>query len=452
MANIVIAGSGKVGFHIASTLLKEGHNIIIIEQDKEAFQLAESLDALVITGNAASPKVLADAYISSADIFIGVTGSDEVNLLSCAIAKANGCKTIARVNGLDYMDEPISTTKFTDIGVDIAICPELVSAIKMINLLTISTFLDSNLFAQGKVQVMESRIEEDAPILGKPIKNIPFPKECNVVAIYRDADIMIPHGPDTFFPMDRVISILSDDSVIPNLQRLFGVETSVVESKAIERVMIYGATRIGIHVAKHMSSRDMSVILIDEDAERCRSVSEILPKVLVIQGSATDKDVLVDEGVRDVDAFLSLTNSEETNVLAALMAKQYGAKQTIALVDRTEMKSMLEEVGIDLAVSPRLATVSAVLKYTHNPDVISISLMHSTEAQVVEMKVPSSSRLIGKKLKKVTEFRRNALLGAVVRKGRVIIPHGDFVFARGDRLVIFVMTSALRRIEALVTK
>jgi trk system potassium uptake protein TrkA len=213
--------------------------------------------------------------------------------------------------------------------------------------------------------------------------------------------------------------------------------------------MIIGASRIGMHLAMTLQEQDMSVILIDESEEKCHLASEKLPKVLVIHGDGTNRELLLDEGISSVDAFLATTDKEETNILSCLLAKQHNAKRTIALVDRTGIKSMLEDVGVDLVVSPRLATVSTLLKYVHRPGLLSVSILNRGEAQVVEYKVTEKSKLLNKTLKRI-KFPKNTLVGAVVRDENVIIPRGNFKIKLDDELILFTRTDAFQRLGKLI--
>ncbi len=446
---IVIAGAGEVGTTIARSLIEAGHNIAIIERDKVACARAEGLDALVINGNAASPARLEEAYINSADIFIGVTGSDEINMLGCAIAKSKGCKTIARINNMDYINEPIEIEKFKTLGVDTAVCPELVAAIKMSRILSIPSLVDLSIFASGKVQAYDTRIEPGAKIIGRTLKKSGLPTNCNIAAIFRDSDVIIPRGSDVFLPHDRAVCVLSDLGLIKHLEELFGHQERVEIKNIVKKVMIIGATRIGLHLGKTLQDQDLNVILIDESEEKCRMASELLPKVLVVHGSGTDREFLLEEGISNVDAFLATTNKEETNILSCLLAKQNNAKRTIALVDRLSIKSMLEDVGVDLMVSPRLATVSTILKYIHRPGLLTVTILSQGEAQVIEYKVTEKSKLRDKPLKKI-KFPKNTLVSAVVRDDKVIIPRGEHVIKSNDELILFTRTDAYQRLAKLL--
>jgi len=216
-----------------------------------------------------------------------------------------------------------------------------------------------------------------------------------------------------------------------------------------KKVMIIGASRIGMHLAKTLQEQEMDVILIDESEDKCQIASEKLPKVLVIHGNGTNRELLLDEGITTVDAFLATTDKEETNILSCLLAKQHNAKRTIALVDRPGIKSMLEDVGVDLVVSPRLVTVSTILKYIHRPGLLSVSILNRGEAQVIEYKVTEKSKLLGKTLKRI-KFPKNTLVGAVVRDEKVLIPRGNFKILVDDQLILFVRTDVFHRLEKLI--
>jgi trk system potassium uptake protein TrkA len=414
----VIGGAGEVGLHIAQSLYDEGYNLAIVDRDSKACEKAEALDALVVRGNAGSLAKLEEAGIASAELFIGVTGSDEINMVACGIAHTRGCKTIARINSLDYIDEPIATKRFAFMGIDVAVCPELLAAIKMARMLTMPSLLDTDVFARGKIQIIESTVSVKSALNGQLIRNIALPPRCNLVSIFRKEEVIIPRGTDRLIAGDRVVVALGDPRGMPEIKRLFGTGAPAPSLDMIERIMIVGATRIGMHLAR-LLEKEVNIVLIDEDEARCKLASERLLSSLVIHGNGTDDEVLLEEGVSNVDAFLATTNSEETNILSCILAKQYGAKKTIALVDRPELKNMLEGIGIDIAVSPRLATVAGILQHVHRAEMLSLSVLHKGEARIVELKVNPHSKIAGKKLKK-THFPKNTLVGAIVRNGKVI--------------------------------
>ncbi len=443
---VVIGGAGKVGYAIAQSLYSEGHDVAVIERDIEACTQAEALDIMVVRGNAASPESLLNAKIDQADLFIGVTGSDEVNLLACAFAKSKQCKTIARIESSDYIDEPISKTKYKHVGVDVAICPELVSGIKIARALLSPTIVDAEIFARGKVQVLESVVDANSPAAGKALKEIKFPKSCMLVAIMRNDDVIIPSKDDIIVPNDNVVITLGNTELIPAIENVIGGKKQSSEEE-LKRVIIAGATRTSIHLAK-LLEKTVSVTVIEEEKEKCEKASAELKNAVVVHGIPSDKDLLTAEGIENIDAFIAATRSDEHNMLSSLLAKQYGAKKTIALIDRTELKSSLEAVGIDMLISPKLVTVSTVLQYARSSEVLSFKVLKEGEAQVLEFFVTDKSPLVGKKLKDA-KFPKNSIVGAIARDSDVIVPGGDDVIHIDDRIIVFAKTDSLPKLEKL---
>ncbi|MBU3902047.1 MAG: Trk system potassium transporter TrkA [Candidatus Thermoplasmatota archaeon] len=441
---VIVGGAGEVGYHVAEALCNEGHDVAVIEKEAEACERADNLDALVVKGNAASPKALSEAGVDKADMFIGVTGSDEINMLGCAIAKTKGCRTISRINALDYINEPV-TTGYRDVGIDVAVCPDLVAAIKVARMLLVPSMLDADIFAKGRVQVLESTIEKESPVAGKMIKDIEFPEACNIVAVFRNADVIIPHGDDILLPNDRIVAVLGEPNLIPKMEEIVGSQKQVMKKDAVERVIIVGASRIGVHLAR-LLEESVNVTLIEPAKRMCEAASEVLSKTTVIHGSETDKDVLVEEGVAGVDAFIAANPSDESNMLSCLLAKEYGAKKIIALINRPELKSVLEPVA--MTVNPHLVTISSVLQYARKSDLLSFKMLKEGEAQVLEFKVTNKSKIVSKKLKKAG-FPSNSIVGAIVRDDIVIIPSGEDEIMAGDKLIVFARTEGISRLERL---
>jgi trk system potassium uptake protein TrkA len=217
---------------------------------------------------------------------------------------------------------------------------------------------------------------------------------------------------------------------------------------AVDRVMIAGGSRVGFHLAKLLSDMEMSVILVEENEERCKEISEKLPDVLVINGNPTDKDLLKEEGVTETDAFLAVTEKEEVNILTALLARQYGAIRSISLVDRPGLKSILEEVGIDLVISPREVTLSTILKYFHKDDFKALGTLNQGEVQVIEIRVRDKAKAANQRIDSIMRFRkREMVIGAIVREGKIIMPRGDTFIHPKDRLMIFTKSKLVKWVK-----
>ena len=273
------------------------------------------------------------------------------------------------------------------------------------------------------------------------LKNIPIPQKCNIVVVFRRDELIIPRGADRLMANDRVVVALGDSRAMPRIKALFGGSDATPSVDLIEKVMIFGATRIGLHLAR-MLEKDVSIVLMEEDEDACIHASERLQSSLVIQGCGTDASVLLDEGIGHTDAFVATSEKEESNILSCILAKQYGAKKTIALIDRPGLKLMLEQIGIDITVSPRLATVTAILQHAHRAEIPSLSVLHDGEARIVELKVKPGSKVAGKLIRKIP-FPRNTLVGAIVHEGLVVIPGGDDRVEVGDSLIIFAKTNTI---------
>lgn len=446
--SIVIAGAGEVGFYIARSLYSEGYEVAIIESDEAAANRAESLDALVVRGNAAATVHLEEAGIREAKNFIAVTGSDEVNMVACSIAKSYGVRTIARINHTDYIDRPVSLDKFKLLGIDVAICPDLVAATKIVRILTSTPALvESDVFAKGKIKVVQVSPGENAPVMKQPIRDIYWPKGANLAAIFRKSDVIVPQGGDSIQPGDRVV-IVGTDSAIRQTKDLLDIRVKWDEDSPISKVMIAGATRIGVNIAKLME-RDVDISLIESDPQLAEEASAQLSSTLVIRGEPTDRDLLMDEGVATVDAFIGATGAQGKNILSCFLAEKLGAHSTIALIDQLELVDLLNDVGIDLATSPRISTVNTILQYAHqSEDLVSLAVMQQGEARVLELVVTPKSKVAGKPLRKIG-MPSNSIIAAIARDGMTIIPHGDTKIEVGDNAVVFARTESIPKLKKL---
>lgn len=446
--SVVIAGAGEVGFHIARSLYSEGYEVAIIEANEKAANRAESLDALVVRGNAAATSYLEEAGIREAKNFIAVTGSDEVNMVACSIAKSYGVRTIARINHTDYIDRPVSLDRFKLLGIDVAICPDLVAAHKIVRILTSPpALLETDVFAKGKIKVVQVIPGADAPVMGNAIRDVYWPKGTNLAAIFRKSDVIVPQGNDVIQPGDRVVMV-GDDVAIKETKELLGIKGKLSDDEDIQKVMIAGATRIGINIAK-LLERDVDVTLIEPDPPMAEEASDLLSTALVIQGEPTDRELLMDEGIASVDTFIGATAAQGKNILSCFLAEKLGARSTIALIDQLELVDLLYDVGIDLATSPRIATVNTILQYVHqSEDLVSLAVMQQGEARVLEMMVTAKSKVAGKPLRKIG-MPPNSIVAAIVRDGTTIIPHGETYIEVGDTAVVFSRTESIPKLKKL---
>jgi trk system potassium uptake protein len=445
---VVVAGAGQVGYHVARALRLEGHNVALIDSSPKAIEAAMDLDALIIEGNAGSMEVLEKADIKKADLFIGATGNDEANMIACTMAKSYGVATLARLNDPAYLDETAST-KYKNIGIDVAVCPELVAASKIANIILAPTLASADIFVHGKVALVETKVAPGAQVAGKKIKVIKPPAGIQLVAILRSDQIIIPRGEDTLEVGDRLLMVALTPESLKEAEQILGLKSADTAGK-VEKVVVAGATRIGIRLAKLLENK-VDVVLIEKDPVLCTMAFERLKKTLVIQGDATDTHLLEQEGATSADAFVGAAKVEEYNILACLILHNLGVKRTIAMVNQPQLKALVEDIGINLAINTRQAVVSSLLKWTYDVEATDLAIVAGGEARAMEVKLKSNSSLVGKPLKKI-EFPHDSVVAAVVRKDEVLLPRGDDVLEAGDRLVIVALNEAIGKIERLLKK
>lgn len=444
---VIIIGAGEVGYHIAKALSPE-NDVIIIEKVEEAARRAEELDVLVIEGNGANAEILSQ-ILQGTDLLVAMTGVDEVNIVACMTAKLitrskqgwKEIKTIARVSNPDYVDSPV--TSRAQVGVDLMICPELALASEVAEILSSPSAIDAEMFAEGKVKMTEFAISPESKLIGKEMQNLELADCCIVSAVFRDQEIIIPHGNDIIKANDRMV-VVGKPEAMENLSSVFG-------SKAPHRskVLIIGCGAVGFYLAKLIDKDENTDLkVIEYSRSRCIEVAEMLENALILNGDGTDLNLLREENIENMDVVIAVTDSDEKNLLCALLGKQLGAKKVIARADRSDYLPLFEMVGIDMAVSPREATVNEVLKLTMGKGIQTLTTIEGERAEIIEYTASESSKIVGKPLNKV-KFPRGALINMVVRGKDTIVPRGDFVIENHDRVVIFSMASAMSEIEKI---
>ncbi|WP_410507136.1 Trk system potassium transporter TrkA [Methanosarcina hadiensis] len=441
----VIIGAGEVGYHIAKALSPK-NDVVIIEKDEEAAKRADELDVLVIQGNGANAEILS-RVLQNADLLVAVTGIDEVNIVACMTAKLitknkNGwkdTKTIARVSNPDYIDSPV--TSRAQVGVDLMICPELALASEVADILSSPSAIDAEMFAEGKVKMTEFAISPGSKLVGKQMQDLRLADSCIVSAVFREDEIIIPHGDDLIKANDHMV-VVGKPEAMEDLESVFGSEVT-----HRTRILLIGCGIVGLYLAKLIDREENADLrIIEQSKSRCIEVAEILENALVLNGDGTDVGLLREENIEDMDVVVAITDSDEKNLLCALLAKQLGAKKVIARADRSDYLPLFEMVGIDMAVSPREATVNEVLKLTMGKGIQTLTTIEGERAEIIEYTASDKSRIVGKPLNKV-KFPKGSLINMVVRGQETIIPRGDFIISEGDRVVIFSMASAASEVE-----
>jgi trk/ktr system potassium uptake protein len=442
---IVIVGAGEVGVHIAGFLSQEGQRVALIERDPERLaKVAQDIDALTVAGNGASKRVLAEANVTEADIVIAVTDSDEVNMIACMAAKRVGVPlTVARIRNADYLDsnEEISS-EFT--GIDYVIQPEAAVAAEIGRLADAPGALDVEHFAGGLAKMLEVEVAKGSPCAGRAIADMGLPREALVTGVLRGEALLIPRGGTVLNPGDRVF-LAGQPEAVTAAAGMLSLQTKIPKT-----AMLLGCGDMGLRVAHALEARSMRVTVFEKDHERSLRAASALKRALVLHDEGLDAQVLLAEGINDIDLFVAATGDDRLNILASLQAKRLGARRTVAILERAEFSEVLETAGIDVAISPRRLTASAVLRLVRAGKVVSAALLDKSAGEVLEFLIEKGSPIAGLPLRE-TRFPEGAILGALKRSDGVHVARGDTVPAAGDIAIVFAATEAVTAVVKLFT-
>lgn len=440
---ITIIGIGKVGMEITSRLCEEGYDIVVIDKDETKLQkISEHLDVLCLKGSGSSARVLRSDEVVDSDLLAAVTNSDEVNMIACMMAKKLGIpKTIARIRDPEYARDLVISKE--DLGVDLVINPEYSAAMEIHRLLTVALPVHTEPFANGKVQLADLVIDESMTnFANKKIKDLQIPPSSLVVAISRRGEMLVPGGKDTILAGDTIYILGHSGSINKICSKI------KMKKQKMHSVIILGGGKIAYYLADKLCSQGMRVKIIEQNNVRCQELAERLPDVLVLRGDGSDIDLLKREGIKDTDGFVAVTGLDEENLLLALLAKQMGAKRVVAKVSRPSYTSLVEKLGVDAAISPRLIIVSEILRFIRGGRILSLFLLLNGQAEVVELIVQPGSRLAGKPLAEAG-LPKGVIVGVILRENRIIIPEGNDVILENDRLVVFALGQNVQAIESL---
>ncbi len=453
--NIVIAGAGEVGYHIAKLLSVESQNIIIIDIDKERLQLIENkLDVFTLVGDVTSFETLREANMEKCDIFIAVTQQQSDNLTSALIAKKLGAqKTIARINNPEYLKRE-NMVAIQRIGIDSIISPEDLAAKEIYEVIEDSIFKEVHPYENGILTSYSVRLDEDSLVLNKTVKEVSdsFKDKVNFmpIAIIRDIEgkgleTIIPRG-DTEYLLNDKIYFLANKKGKPELYTILGKEHHFLKN-----IVILGGGRIGRKLAKKLIKDKYSVVIIERDRRIAEDLAEMFPKTLIICGDGRDADILNEAGVKESDAFVGVTGRSETNIVSSLLAKNYGVEKTIALVENIDYISLSEEAGISTFVNKKLLAANSIFKHVRKGDVLDVFHLTDLDAEFLEFKIDGTCGVNGRKINTLN-FPKNAIIGGVIREGKGYIPDGNFVIEKGDILVVFSLPEDINKVEKLFAK
>jgi trk system potassium uptake protein len=438
----VIIGAGEVGLNTARLLSHEGHSVVLVEKDERLVEKAtEELDALVIAGNGANPKLLREAGINRTDLLIAASSSDEVNIIACLTAKAQGvARTVARIHNPDYYEvgDPFAEDM---LGIDFIIHTEQMAAHEIKEALLVPGAINIDSFAGDAIEVAEVILAKGSDAVGRALKEVELPNNSLIVGVVRGEEALVPKGESVLHERDHVL-LISGRRQISDAVAVLATNTAPVRE-----VTIYGGGRIGLRLALAVEKAGMSVRVIERDEGRARYVASQLRRGFVLHDEGISRDFMLQEGVDRTDAFVAVTGDDRANLLAAMYARQLGARMTIAGISRGEFAPLADALGVDVTISPRTLAAEAILRFVRRGEIIDVALLASG-AEMIELRVPEHCRVAGRPLSEVG-FPDGAIVGALLRDGDVVIPTGREILRAGDDAVVFTIEDAVVDVENL---
>jgi len=443
---IVIAGAGEVGCHLAKMLSEDYHDLTIIDSDESRLQtVSETMDVLTVFGNPTSIEILKSAGVDQADLFVAVSPAkdQDVNIISSILAKKLGAKKVtARINNVEYLDAE-NKIIFKDLGIDLLFYPEKIAASEICDLLRQSEMSEFMNFAHGRLQLVSFKLYEGSPFIDKKMSDFDYPAEdlqFRTVAITRGDHTIIPQK-DTILKTHDLLFVIARKEAVSELMSFSGKEDIT-----IKRLAILGGGRIGEMVAREFEKSADFIKIIEINKQRCEALSEKLDNTLVINGDGRNSDFLYEEDIRTCDAFVAVTSSSETNVLACVAAKKMGVAKTIAEVENLEYISLAEGMGIDSVVNKKLITAGRIFRFTLSDKVRTIKCLNGSDADVIEYIVNPESLITQAPIREL-KFPKNAVIGGIIRGAETLIAVGDTVIRPYDRVAVFALPEALKAVE-----
>ncbi|NAY92440.1 Trk system potassium transporter TrkA [Muricauda sp. JGD-17] len=445
---IIIAGAGEVGFHLAKLLSYEAQDITLIDTDKESLAYADNhLDIRVLRGDATSIEILREARVENSDLVIAVTASETTNITLCFLAKQLGSqRTIARISNTEFLDNR-ELIKFEELGIDELISPEELAATEIELLLNQSAFNDTYQFEGGLLTMIGVFLPKSAPFVGKMVKEAAqiFPGiHFMPIALQRMGTqfTLIPRGDTVFKEGDQVYFITCDEGV-DELYKLTGME-----KKEIKNVMVLGGSKVGFKTARDLCNKKFNVKLIEKNKEKALDLADELPHALIINGDGRNVELLEEESLDSMDAFIAVTGNSETNIMSCLVAKSKKIKKTIALVENMDYFQLSHSIGVDTLINKKLLAANNIFRYIRRGEVLALTRLNNLNAEILEFEVKPTSLVNGEIIKELN-FPREASIGGVIRDGKGIIALGDFKIMEGDKVVVCCLPKAIPRIEKL---
>ena len=448
---IIIVGCGKVGTTLAEQLNRENHDITLIDCDSEALQsISDSTDVMSVTGNGAVYQVQMEAGIKEADLLIATTNSDELNMLCCLIAKkAGNCHTIARIRNPEYSAE-INYIR-EELNLSLAINPELAAAREIARLLRFPNAIKIELFAKGRTELLKFLIPKDSILDRMKVMDVVSRLKTNVLicAVERGDDVVIPDGNFEMKGGDK-ISFIAPHAECADFFRKAGIENNTVNS-----AMFVGGGKLTVYLAKALADTEIKIKIIEQDEERCRILSELLPHAMIIHGDGSDQKLLLEEGIRQTEAFASLTGFDEENILLSLYAASQSRAKLITKVNKIAFENVINALNLGSVIYPKMLTADIILQYVRamqnsmGSNIETLYKIVADKAEALEFRVRGDSPVLGIPLEKL-RTRNNLLVACINRNGRIIMPRGKDTLEAGDTVIIVTTHTGLNDLKDIL--
>ena len=448
---IIIVGCGKVGTTLAEQLNRENHDITLIDCDSEALQsISDSTDVMSVTGNGAVYQVQMEAGIKEADLLIATTNSDELNMLCCLIAKkAGNCHTIARIRNPKYSAE-INYIR-EELNLSLAINPELAAAREIARLLRFPNAIKIELFAKGRIELLKFLIPKDSILDRMKVMDVVSRLKSNVLicAVERGDDVVIPDGNFEMKGGDK-ISFIAPHAECADFFRKAGIENNTVNS-----AMFVGGGKLTVYLAKALADTKIKIKIIEQDEERCRILSELLPHAMIIHGDGSDQKLLLEEGIRQTEAFASLTGFDEENILLSLYAASQSRAKLITKVNKIAFENVINALNLGSVIYPKMLTADIILQYVRamqnsmGSNIETLYKIVADKAEALEFRVRGDSPVLGIPLEKL-RTRNNLLVACINRNGRIIMPRGKDTLEAGDTVIIVTTHTGLNDLKDIL--
>ncbi|MEN0002669.1 MAG: Trk system potassium transporter TrkA [Bacteroidota bacterium] len=442
---IIIAGAGDIGFHLAELLTMENQDIVLIDTNQEVLDYAAThLDVMTLRGDSASVDILQQAEVQKARLLLAVTTSEKNNLMTAILAKKMGAKqTIARVTNEEYLAEAQQQT-FHELGIDTLISPRKLAAEEIRRLVNQCSFTDIFEFEAGKINLVGTTLDESSQLVNtrlSEIEDLNIDVNLRPIAILRGHQTIIPRGNTVLQRNDHIYFITKKN----NMDRL--VDLVGKQRKRVKRVMILGGTGLGLATAQRLE-KEYDVTIIDNRRTRCKQLSEVLNNSLIINGDANNIELLVEEGLDNMDVFIALTDNSETNIIASLTAKNHGVHKTIAQVENKEYTHISQNIGVDTLINKKLIAANNIFRFVRKGQIEAITSLNGVDAEIIEYVVHKNNRLTRNPLKEL-HFPKTALIGGVIRGQKTFIPDGEFQLQYEDKVIVFALPEAIGKLEKL---